>query len=189
MRINLFLLAAVLALGATLAAGSDEKIVMLPVSLESGAPINESVRRDCAIENNLGSHIFKNVNERFPGAEQGAGAGSDPGKIVLRVTVIAVTGAGGGAWSGSKAISIRADALQGAKVIVSKTLSRQSGGGVFGGVSGTCSIMDRIAGALGRDVAAWLPGALATAKTQAPSPSPSPSLSPEKPAAQPSGKS
>lgn len=47
-------------------------------------------------------------------------------------------------------------------------MNRQSGGGVFGGVTGTCAIMDRIAAALGRDVAAWLPGAMMILKYEKP---------------------
>ncbi|HEX7250535.1 MAG TPA: hypothetical protein VF262_09155, partial [Burkholderiales bacterium] len=68
------------------------------------------------------------------------------------------------------AISVRADLEQNSKLHASKLLTRQSSGGAFGGMKGTCSIMERIAVALGRDVAAWVPGALATLPAAAPAP-------------------
>lgn len=170
MRLNALVLFSILALCIGHTARAQERIaVVVPATLDASAPIAEGVRQQCAVESNMGSQIFQRVSVRYPGSEQVQDANDAQDRIVLKTTILSVLGAGGGAWSGSKSITIRADVLQKAKVIGTTTLSRQSGGGVLGGVSGTCPIMHRIAVALGRDVAAWLPAALMVAKLNVPS--------------------
>jgi hypothetical protein len=131
------------------------------------------------VEDSIGKEVFRRVSERFPGAGKTPISGPLPSSdTVVRVTILGVVGAGGGAWSGAKSITIRAEVLQDAKVVHSTTLTRNSGGGFFGTMKGTCSILDRIAVALGKDVAAWLPvgptGAKPAAEPVAESPAPPP---------------
>jgi hypothetical protein len=139
----------------------DKLFVQVPALLDANAPITESVRRDCNVEAKVGGHIFQKVSEKVPGAEALADPRKAGAERLLKLTIVNVVGVGGGAWSGSKSITIRADLEQNSKVHASKTLTRQSGGGAFGGMKGTCSIMERIAVALGSDVAGWVPAALA----------------------------
>ena len=164
MRSKLFIVPAIIGLCLAQTAPAQQKIaVTVPAALDPSAPIAESVKRDCAVETKVGQEVFMRVSERFPGTEtapQGSSVISG-GKILLKVTIVGVLGAGGGAWSGPKAMTIRADVIQNEKAGPSRTFNRQSTGGAFGGLSGTCAIMDRIAVALGRDVAAWLPTQLA----------------------------
>lgn len=166
MQTNPFLVPAIVVLCLAQASYADDKIVvMTPAILDASAPIAISVRAECAVETSMGNQIFEKVRERIPGTERTQNLNlAEPNSTVLKVTILSVRGVGGGGWSGSKSIAIRADVLQNAQVIGSKTLSRNSRGGVWGGVSGTCAIMDRIAVALGRDVADWLPGALVSAR-------------------------
>ena len=174
MRTNLILLLSMVALCIAQASSADQKIIVVPAILDPGAPIAVSVQAECSVETSVGTQIFQNVQERIPGAEQSQNPGqAEPTSIVLKVTILSVRGVGGGGWSGSKSIAIRADLLRNAQVIETKTLTRNSRGGVWGGVSGTCAIMDRIAAALGRDVADWLPGALVITRQKASSPDPS----------------
>ena len=166
MRTNLFLLTGLLGLCIAHAVNADENIVVVvPALLDPSAPIGDKVKQDCAVDTSVGSEVFLRVSERYPGTEQTRSPEQvAPGKIVVKITLVGVLGAGGGAWSGAKSITIRAEVLQNAKVIGTRNLSRQSSGGAFGGFSGTCAIMERIAVALGRDVAGWLPIALTMAK-------------------------
>jgi hypothetical protein len=169
------MLAGLLAVVAIGARAEDRLVVQVPALLDSSAPIAESVRRDCKIDEMVGRHVYDKVSEKYPGTGQLV----DPLKAgpdrVLKLTIVGVLGVGGGAWSGSKAITVRAELEQNSKVYASKLLTRQSGGGAFGGFKGTCSIMERIARALGGDVAAWVPGALSAVPTSA-------APAPEKPA-------
>jgi len=164
-----FLLSGLLALGVCGPAPAEDKIaVVVPATLDPNAAIGENIRRECAIEAGIGNEAFANVSKRYPGIEPIRDLNqAAPGARVVRMTIVGALGAGGGAWSGPKSITIRADLIQNTKVLATKILRRQSNGGAFGGFKGTCSIMERITVALGRDVAAWLPRALATAETMA----------------------
>jgi hypothetical protein len=147
------------------AAQAAERIVMSPVALAPNASIGENIKRECGVEGVVSKEVSQRVSERFPLAEQSQAPDQDDGEtLVLKVTILAVSGFGGGSWSGAKSMAIQADVLRNGAIGASHMLSRSSKGGVFGGMSGTCAIMDRIAVALGRDVAAWLPIALATAR-------------------------
>ena len=141
---------------AATAHAEERFLVQVPAVYDSAAPVTDSVRRECAIESVIGNHVFMQVSAAFPKSLQIQAPGKDDREKYLMLTVLAVQGVGGGAWSGGKSITIRADLLQEGKTVSTKVLSRGSRGGAFGGFSGTCQIMERIAGALGRDTAAWL---------------------------------
>jgi len=167
MRTRIILPAIIVALCAiTATAQAAERLVLWPVALAPNASIGENIRRQCGVEGTVAKEVFERVNERFPGVEQNLAPNPqvDGETLVLKVTILAVSGFGGGSWSGSKSIAIQTDILRNGTIAVSHMLTRRSSGGAFGGMSGTCPIMDRIAVALGRDVAGWLPGALATAR-------------------------
>ncbi len=158
MRASLFF-PAILALCIAQPVRAQEKIaVAVPALLGDAAAVGANVKRECAVEDKLGEEVFQRVSERFAGTgktqSSGPFAASD---TVVRITILGMHGAGGGSWSGAKSIIIRAEVLQDAKVVHSTILTRTSRGGAFGGLTGTCPIMDRIAAALGRDAAAWLP--------------------------------
>ena len=74
----------------------------------------------------------------------------------LKVEILNVEGAGGGAWSGPKSVTIGGSLLVNGKPTASFTARRISGGGAFGGFKGTCDILGRNVKALGQDVANWL---------------------------------
>ena len=134
--------------------------VQVPARLDADAPIHAAVRNACRVEMLVGTNVFQRMSEANSGIEQledPAKAGPDK---VLQLTILSVQGIGGGGWTGSKSIMLRAELAQNGKVIGRKTFHRHSGGGMLGGVSGTCPIFERVAVALGRDIVKWLPAAL-----------------------------
>lgn len=147
------------------ASNAQEKIaVLVPAVLDPSAPIEDSVKRECNVESTIGNEVFKRVSAKYPGTAQIQNPGQAGDGYVLKVTITSVHGAGGGAWTGKKEITVRADVLQNSNVAATKNLSHESAGGAFGHYMGTCAIMNRIVVALGRDVAAWLPSALMRVK-------------------------
>ena len=124
-----------------------------------GAGVGDAIKRDCSLESVMGSHAFESVSKKFPGSERVEKAEGAQGKV-LKLTITSVVGAGGGAWSGPKSMTVRAELVQSGKVVASTVKSRTSGGGAFGGMKGTCQIFERVMTTLGSDVAAWLPSAL-----------------------------
>jgi len=151
-----------LALGVGLGqhAQAEEKIrVQVPAILDAGAGVGDAIKRDCSLESLMGSHAFESVSKKFPGSTRVEKTQGEQGKV-LKLTITSVIGAGGGAWSGPKTMTVRADLLESGKVVASTVKSRSSGGGAFGGMKGTCQIFERVMTTLGSDVAAWLPSAL-----------------------------
>lgn len=138
-------------------AGADERIlVVLPPVFEQGAPIAGTVARDCNVEQLIGSRMVEGLAKRFSSVgeiQHPDGAGN---QRYLLLKIQSVLGVGGGNWSGAKAITIRVDLYDNAKLAETQVFSRNSRGGVLGGVSGTCPIMDRIAKQLGEDAAKWV---------------------------------
>ena len=161
-RLFLSLLVAACTLAGT--AQAAEKLVVLPAVLDSNAFVGENIRRECGIEGSVSREVLQRVGERFPDVQRNQGSSQDGESLALKVTILAVSGAGGGSWSGPKSMSVKAEVLLNGTVAVGHVLRRSSTGGPLGGTSGTCAILDRVAVALGKDVAGWLQGALLSAR-------------------------
>jgi hypothetical protein len=160
--IRLFTLSLFVAGGAF---AQDKVAITMPAVVDAGAAMREGLR-ECAIPERVGAEIFARVSERVSGAMAVEPSVPPPGDaLLLKVSVVSATGAGGGGWSGPKSVVVRADVMRGAQTLTTKIFTRSSSGGAFGGVTGTCPIFGRIAVALGRDVAAWAPGELAVARS------------------------
>lgn len=140
--------------------GRAQEKLLIQAVLDPKVSVVESVKRECGLETMVGDWVLESVGKKYPGSaklHQGDGAGN--GKV-LKVTIVNVVGVGGGAYSGPKSMTVRADLMQSGKVLATTTKERSSGGGAFGGYKGTCQIFGRVAKTLGSDVAAWLPGAM-----------------------------
>ncbi len=136
---------------------AEEKLlVQVPAVYDAQVLIGKKIKDECEVDNLVGNHVFGRVNEKFPASQQI----QDPGKAgkdkVLKLTILSATGAGGGSWSGSKSITLRADLAQNGQVIRTLVKQRGSRGGPLGGFKGTCSILERDAQALAKDVVTWL---------------------------------
>jgi len=144
------------------ASANERLFLQVPAILDPSAPIPAAVRNECALEMLLGNYALSAIDRRV-GSVQSVAAPEQAGiEKILQLTIISVHGFGGGAWSGSKSMSVRADIKKQGATIGSTVFTRSSRGGVFGGFSGTCAILDRVAGALGKDIAAWLSRGSAT---------------------------
>lgn len=120
-----------------------------------GASVMPKIKEECGLESTLTNHLMRYLNKATPGASllsEGAAPGNTP---VLSITILSVSGIGGGAWTGYKGISIRAELTEKGKVVRSIDLHRTTSGGAWAGFKGTCSILDRAATALGKDVSTW----------------------------------
>ena len=130
--------------------------VQVPAAFDEQTPIEPSVKEQCAVDRILGNHVFQKVADKYPGTLQV----TDPAKMekgkVLKLTVLSVQGIGGGGWTGPKAVTVRADLVQDGEVVQTVVKREHSRGGVFGGMRGTCSILEIVAESLGRQVATWL---------------------------------
>lgn len=156
---------ALLAVIASVTAGTvlaqEKFLVRLPIKVEAGGSNADRIKSECQIGTALGNQVLARVTSQFPGSSTLEGDAVAPGDAkVLRLTVFSVSGLGGGAYSGTKQMSVRADIFSGEKMLATTTLERQSMGGaagLFGG--GTCAAFNKIAEVLASDITAWMVGA------------------------------
>ena len=140
-------------------AQADEALLIQTV-IDKDTSMSDTVRRECALDTQVGDWVLDSVSKKHPGSKKlQPGDSAGDGKV-LKVTIVSVIGAGGGAYSGPKTMAVKAELMQSGKVIATTRKERSSGGGAFGGMKGTCSIFGRVAKTLGSDVAAWLPSAM-----------------------------
>lgn len=147
---------------------SDRLFLQLPVMVDPSAPIPNAVKAECGVEMLLGNHALSALTRRNSQVQTVVGPEQAGADKLIQLTVIAVHGYGGGSWSGPKSISLRADLKQNGSTLGTTVLNRSSTGGVFGGMKGTCDILNRVAVALGKDLANWAALRDEAASVQAP---------------------
>jgi hypothetical protein len=146
--------AAILTTVTALPAAAAGKITIPPTAtIDPNAGVNAKVRDECVPD----ARVTELLKEQLKAAgydvtvAKQAGGGKS-----LQLTILNVTGVGGGAWSGPKSMTVSGKLYQDGKVVGSFNGRRTSGGGFFGAYKGTCSIIGRCAKALAKDITVWL---------------------------------
>ncbi|OGI43690.1 MAG: hypothetical protein A2V92_04590 [Candidatus Muproteobacteria bacterium RBG_16_65_31] len=155
---NIIARTACLLLGAALSLGAQagEKLYLqTPAAYDKGAAVNDKIKKECNIEVHVPNYIKAGAKDKFSEIVSATKLDKTDGQS-LSLMITNVTGVGGGAWSGPKGISIQGTLKSKGKVIGTFQARRTSSGGAWGGYKSTCSILERSAKALGKDVAAWL---------------------------------
>jgi hypothetical protein len=153
-RTYLFLL--ISALVAPLSASAEDRMfVQVPATVDASANIPDKIRSECGLEMDLANHTMAAMSRQgsAESISNPEGAGSDK---YVHLVILSTQGVGGGAWSGPKTMTIRAELRQRGKTLDSTVLSRSTNGGAFAGFKGTCSMFGRVTTTLGKDVAAWV---------------------------------
>jgi hypothetical protein len=136
----------------------EKFLIRLPIKVEAGGSNADRIKSECKIDTALANQVLARVTSQFPGSSALEGNAAAPADAkVLRLTVVSVSGLGGGAYSGTKQMSVRADIVAGKKTLATTTLERQSMGGaagLFGG--GTCAAFNKIAEVMASDITAWM---------------------------------
>jgi hypothetical protein len=140
--------------------------VQTPAILDPSVSIPAAAKTECSVETLLGNYALSEIERRVGSAQfVTAPEQSGSGKLV-QLTIISVQGYEGGAWGASKSMSVRVDVRKEGTTIGSTVLTRRFRGGAFKGAYGTCESINRIAVALGKDVAVWLSRESATQPTK-----------------------
>ena len=136
-----------------IAAQAADVGILKSAHYDKDAAVPAAVKAECDLETKIPNYVFAQAK----GEIQGLTFADKPGAgRTLSMTIKSVAGAGGGAWSGPKQVTIEGKLMEQKKVVGSFVATRFSGGGAFGAYKGTCKILDRCAKALGKDVAGWL---------------------------------
>ncbi len=124
------------------------------VPFKKGLFVRQAVRKECGLDKKLATQINDYATNYYLNMVKGGKAKKS--ERVLKVEIVRVDGAGGGAWSGAKMVTIEGKLMNKGKIVGTFRGRRSSGGGAFAGFKGTCSILGRCVKALGKDVALWL---------------------------------
>jgi hypothetical protein len=151
------LLLLALCLSTASAFAARQVVLETPVTYSSDASVVDQVKTECKIEDMLTQQVGRVLSKMDKTGDGTTASGSDAnGADVLRLQITHVLGVGGGAWSGPKAITVSAELIEDGNVVRHTTISRWSVGGVFGAFKGTCSILERSATVIGRDLGRWV---------------------------------
>lgn len=138
------------------AVANERFVVKAPAEYDANSRTRDGIRSECALEVLVANNVFAQIEQRFPGALLANGAPPAAQDKVVTLTILNATGHGGGSWSGPKALAVRADVMQDGKLVRSIVKSRNSRGGMFGGMMGTCGILERAASTVAKDIAVAL---------------------------------
>lgn len=147
-------LAAGLLVSAAYAADKPSVAVSRELEFADSSGVSGKVRSECTLQTRLPQFIKDSATTMTVELVEDIEA-TTAGRV-LKIEIVNVIGKGGGAWSGSKSVSVRGELTENGEVIGTFISSRFSGGGAFGGYKGTCSILGRCVKAMGADIAAWL---------------------------------
>jgi hypothetical protein len=155
MKFHLF---AALSLSSVTAVAATQTVVLeTPVTYAPGSEVVQQVKTECQIEDMLATRVGDVLRKRNKGGSGTIAVGADAsGSQVLRLQISHVLGIGGGAWTGPKAITVNAELLEDGKVVRNTKVNRWSIGGFWGAFKGTCSILDRSAIVIAKDMARWV---------------------------------
>ncbi|MFK8016709.1 MAG: hypothetical protein AB8G17_14845 [Gammaproteobacteria bacterium] len=133
-------------------------VIVAPQDVPFGADtmVRDKVRDECNLEGKIAKFIvdFGKKKKDYTIVSERPASGA---YHVLTAEIVEVVGAGGGAWSGAKAVKVKGQlATSSGEVIGTFSAGRYSGGGAFGGYKGTCAILGRCTKAIGKDIAQWL---------------------------------
>jgi hypothetical protein len=154
MKVNL--LAALLLLPAT-ACFAVENSVSLPdnVPYYDKTIIQANVLNECtALGSDLSTHIAEALQQKGVTANRVAQLDASQG-TTLEVQIVNLISAGNAYFGHRKNMSVRAKIVKDGQTVGENTFTRDSMGGAFGGFKGSCSVLDRVATTLGKDIAAW----------------------------------
>ena len=118
--------------------------------------VKDSVKNECQLQNKLPQFVSEYANSYGISIETSDSVSKKSKGKVLVMEITGTEGAGGGAWSGAKSVTVKGELFDNGKSIGSFMASRYSTGGAFSGFKGTCSIMGRCVKAIGKDIAVWL---------------------------------
>lgn len=128
--------------------------VQVPAVYDDNAYVREKVKECVHIDEVVATSAFSAIQKKQEDTVKTSDAVEQTGRVI-KLTIVGVVAAGGGGWSGAKTITVRADIYQNGDVIKSTIKSRNGRGGAFGGIKGTCAIVQNVAEVVGVDIANW----------------------------------
>ena len=136
-------------------AAFGEALLVSPAA-SYGTAITDKVKAECALAETQSEAVLKQLGAAGISA-QAAGGDAVPAKgRFLQLRIESAISAGNGFTGHRKQVTTSARLFENGKEVAQTTLSRDSGGGAFGGYKGSCNVLRRCAITLGKDIAGWV---------------------------------
>lgn len=129
--------------------------VKIPADYFSEASVPLKMRENCALDRQLGEAVLQRAQATLPKVSVLAGAPDNDEELQLSLTILAMSGTGGGGWSGSKMMVVKADLANKQGRIATVTKSQVSKH-LIGIASGSCGLLAHVANLLAEDFGQWL---------------------------------
>lgn len=133
-----------------------------PITIQNSIPytpgntIADNIKQECDLTRQLADFIKESAVEK--GLElRGVDVldTSGPGNV-LKIEITRAMSLGNAFIGHRKSTSVKGELYDNGKLLASFTGARNSGGGVFAGFKGSCSVLGRTVKVLGEDITAWL---------------------------------
>lgn len=145
------------ACGASAPVKVDPKIAIWienEIPYKKGVAIAPNIKAECTLPTQLSEFVKSYSDEEGVGLMRMQGIKKQKNRLVLTITEAVSSG---GAFIGHRKYSKVSGVLyKKGKKVAKFTAARFSGGGMFGGFKGSCSVLGRTVDAIGEDVADWL---------------------------------
>ncbi len=133
-----------------------------PITIQNMVPyapgntIADNIKQECELNRQLADFIKEAASEQ--GLElRGVDVLDTNGRgNVLKIEITRSISSGNAFIGHRKSTSVKGELYENGKLLASFTGARNSGGGVFAGFKGSCSVLGRTVKVLGEDIAKWL---------------------------------
>ncbi len=123
---------------------------------ENSNHIASNIKEECSIQTQLSEFITSFSAEKSIEVKRVATINPKANGKVLDVKITDAMSSGSAFTGHRKMTMVSGNLLENGKIVASFEGRRISGGGMFGGYKGSCSVLGRTVKALGKDIAEWL---------------------------------
>ena len=132
---------------------ADALLVSPTATWGDGVPDNI---KECQLAASQTEYVLKGLSDAGITAQAAPADGVPAKGRFLQLKIESAISAGNAFVGHHKQVTTSAHLFENGKEIGKTTVSRDSGGGAFGGYKGSCSVLRRCASTLGKDIAKWV---------------------------------
>lgn len=121
-----------------------------------GTAVADNIKAECKLSETQSEAVLKQLAAAGIPAQAAASDAVPATGRYLQLRIESAMSAGNAFTGHRKQVTTSAHLFENGKEVAQTTLSRDSGGGAFGGYKGSCNVLRRCAITLGKDIAGWV---------------------------------
>lgn len=135
----------------------SESLLVSPEAAYAGeGGVAENIRNECNLPAAQTEYVLNALSAAGVSAEAAPDDGVPGEGRFLRLRIESAISAGNAFTGHRKQVVTSAELFENGRSVGEKTFTRNSGGGMFGGYKGSCSVLRRCTKTLGQDIASWV---------------------------------